>query len=93
MHINQIRCYVALAFLAVDVGLGRNTAQSYPAKTIKLVVPFGPGGPTDVAARVASQVLAIRARAIGGDREPAGRGWRDRHQVGRCGGSRTATRS
>jgi tripartite-type tricarboxylate transporter receptor subunit TctC len=32
-------------------------AQSYPSKTIKLVVPFGPGGPTDVAARVASQVL------------------------------------
>ncbi|AMN38699.1 Bug family tripartite tricarboxylate transporter substrate binding protein [Rhodoplanes sp. Z2-YC6860] len=32
-------------------------AQSYPSKNIKLVVPFGPGGPTDVAARVVSQVL------------------------------------
>jgi tripartite-type tricarboxylate transporter receptor subunit TctC len=32
-------------------------AQSYPNKTIRLVVPFGPGGPTDVAARVASQIL------------------------------------
>jgi len=32
-------------------------AQSYPNKTIKLVVPFGPGGPTDVAARVVSQIV------------------------------------
>jgi tripartite-type tricarboxylate transporter receptor subunit TctC len=32
-------------------------AQSYPNKTIKLVVPFGPGGPTDLAARVVSQVV------------------------------------
>jgi tripartite-type tricarboxylate transporter receptor subunit TctC len=36
---------------------GYSAAQSYPAKVIKLIVPFGPGGPTDLAARVASQIV------------------------------------
>ena len=41
-------------------GLGGATAQDYPAKAIRLIAPFAPGGATDVLARIAGQKLNER---------------------------------
>ena len=48
--------FVAATVLTFTVS-GCAAAQGYPAKNIKLIVPFGPGGPTDLAARLASQIV------------------------------------
>lgn len=49
---------IAAASLAALVSLATPaTAQSWPDKPVRIVVPFGPGGPADVYARVIGQAL------------------------------------
>ncbi len=52
----------ALFVLTLLAAAGPALAQSYPAKVIKLQVPFAPGGTTDIVARVISEPLG---RALG----------------------------
>jgi tripartite-type tricarboxylate transporter receptor subunit TctC len=47
---------MALATASIGVSTGVE-AQTYPARTVKIIVPFGAGGPADVYARVLAQSL------------------------------------
>ena len=42
------------------LGVATASAQDYPSRTIRLVVPFGAGGPTDILARVIGHELTER---------------------------------
>ena len=52
-----------LAFTAV-CGLGLAAAETYPDRPIKLVVPFGAGGPPDVAARIVAGYLSTHLGTV-----------------------------
>lgn len=47
-----------LALLALALPAGAAWAQGFPSKTIKIVVPFPPGGPTDAASRIIGQKMS-----------------------------------
>lgn len=51
-----IRAALAAAWLLT--GLTAGTAQGYPTKSVRVVVGFPPGGPTDAIARIVSQKLS-----------------------------------
>jgi tripartite-type tricarboxylate transporter receptor subunit TctC len=55
----KLRFVVSLAaLLAVVATIGNVEAQPYPSRTIKLIVPYAPGGAGDVIARIVSVELA-----------------------------------
>lgn len=51
-----------LQVLGTSVGLAplTNWSQSYPSRPVKIIIPFPPGGPTDVLGRIVAQKLGER---------------------------------
>jgi tripartite-type tricarboxylate transporter receptor subunit TctC len=69
------RMLFALLVLAAATLSGANaSAQSYPNRTIKLIVPFPAGGPIDVMARLLSQKLSATFGSVIVENRPGGGG-------------------
>lgn len=74
MNISLHRFLVTPALIAFIMGAGFAAAQNYPTKTVRVIVPFAPGGATDIVARLLApqlsenlgQSVVVENRAGGG---------------------------
>ena len=66
------RAFLASVCLALSAALG---AQEYPQRTVRVVVPFAPGGGTDIVGRIVAQHLSQRlGQSFVVENRPAGSG-------------------
>ena len=56
MFSKSLKLCAATLGLLVSVGVG---AQDYPSKALRMIVPFPPGGVTDIVARAVAAKLSI----------------------------------
>jgi tripartite-type tricarboxylate transporter receptor subunit TctC len=63
-----------IAVIALGMSAAAAPAQTYPSRPIKLIVPFPPGGPVDVMARVVAQRLSAGLGQVIVDNRPGAGG-------------------
>ena len=66
---------------------GQSFAQPYPARLVRVIVPFAAGGTPDVVGRIVSQQLAAQTGQSFVVENRRGRRWRARQSTGRGGGA------
>lgn len=73
LSLPTLRILGVMATLVAYLVLGTAAAQIYPVKPIRIVVPFAPGGPNDILARVIGQKLAeVWGQQVIADNRPGG---------------------
>src|SRR5215212_9629361 len=58
--VKRTRRHAHVALAALALAAASAAAQAYPARPIRMIVPFSPGGASDTAARVVAQHMAPR---------------------------------
>jgi tripartite-type tricarboxylate transporter receptor subunit TctC len=56
-HLLLLACAVLLPSLALAQATSTSSGQAYPAKPLRMIIPFPPGGPTDLMGRIAADRL------------------------------------